>query len=136
MCTINKDYPEAAWVSLILRIAMASLFAVASISKFIGGIGATVSHFQEMFKATWLPLVLVTPYAYAIAFAEALIVIWLLSGISLRAGWIFTAGVLISLGFGLSVAKQSSADVFMFLLTACMGLYVSQYDQCVIGGKK
>ncbi len=134
MC-INKDYPEQAWISFILRVAIATLFFVASLSKFLGGIGNTVTHFQEMFGSTWLPLAFVTPYAYLIAFAEALIVLWLLSGYKLREGWVFTAFVLISLGFGMTVAKQSSADVYMFLLMSCVGLYLSRYDQCVLGKK-
>ena len=132
----EKDHVEEGWISVILRVAMAALFAVAAVSKFLGGIGATVHTFQEMFQATWLPLVLVTPYAYAIAFAEALIAVWLLSGFKLRAAWIFTALVLISLAFGLTVAKQSAADIYTFLMVACLGLYVSRYDRCGLGGTK
>ena len=112
------------------------MFAVAAIYKFIGGIGATVAMFQGMFKDTWLPLALVTPYAYAIAFAEALIALWLLSGYKLRAAWIFTSFVLISLGFGMTVLKQSSADIYLFLLLSCAGLYLSRYDRCSLVGKK
>ena len=135
MC-FDKDHVEEGWISIILRLAMASLFAVAASYKFIGGIGKTVSTFQEMFKATWLPMFLVTPYAYAIAFAEVLIALWLLSGYKLRAGWIFTSFVLISLAFGLTVAKQSSADMYIYLVIACGGIYVSRYDHCGIGGTK
>ena len=132
----DKDHVEEGWISFILRVAMAVLFAVAALSKFLGGISVTVTMFQEMFKSTWLPLVLVTPYAYGIAFAEGLIALWLLSGYKLRAAWIFTSFVLISLGFGLTVIKQSSADIYLFLLIACLGIYLSRYDRCGLGGKK
>ena len=132
----DKDHVEEGWISLILRVAMAALFGVAAISKFLGGIGSTVQTFQGMFKTTWLPLALVTPYAYVIAFAEALIAIWLLSGYKLRAAWIFTAFVLISLAFGLTVAQQSSADLYVYIVIACLGVYLSRYDHCGIGGKK
>ena len=130
----DKDHVEEGWISFILRVAVAALFAVAAIYKFVGGIGATAQMFQEMFKTTWLPLFLVTPYAYLIAFAEALIAVWLLSGYKLRAAWIFTSFVLISLGFGMTVLKQSAGDIYVFLLISCAGLYVSRYDRCGVGG--
>lgn len=137
MC-INKDYPEQAWISIILRLATASLFAVAAIGKFAAGIGATVSRFQLTFKATWIPEILITPYAYCIAFLEIFIVFWLLSGIKLRAAWVFTSFLLISLAFGMIVAGQyeTAADNYMYVVMACFGIYVSRYDQCVLGGKK
>ncbi len=136
MC-INKNHPEQAWISLILRLAMATLFAVASISKFVGGISTTVHGFQEMFKATWLPLFLVTPYAYAIAFIEALIVILLVTGIKLREAWILTALTLVSLAFGMMVAGQgqTAAGIYTYLVITCFGLYVSRHDECVLGKK-
>ena len=64
----DKNHIEEGWISLILRLAMGCLFAVAATYKFIGGIGATVNMLQEMFKATFLPQALVTPYAYGIAY--------------------------------------------------------------------
>lgn len=134
MC-FEKGYEEQGWISLVLRAAMACLFAVAAISKFSGGVGATVKMFQGMFHETWLPLALVTPYAYGIPFAEALIAFWLLTGYKLRAAWVFTSLVLISLGLGLMAAKQSAADIYTYLLIACLGIYVSRYDHCGIGGK-
>lgn len=132
MC-FEKDHIEEGWISIILRLAIAMLFAVAAIYKFIGGIGTIVQMFQGMFKDTWLPMFLVTPYAYAIAYIEALIAVWLLSGFKLRAGWVFASLVLLSLAFGLTVAKQSSADIFVYLVIACIGIYVSRYDHCGIG---
>jgi uncharacterized membrane protein YphA (DoxX/SURF4 family) len=137
MC-INKDYPEQAWISIILRISMATLFAVATIGKFMIGIGPTVLRFQQTFKSTWLPEFMITPYAYIIAFLEVFVVLWLLSGIKLRLAWVFTAFILISLAFGMIVAGQyeTAADNYMYVIMACLGLYVSRYDQCVLGGKK
>lgn len=135
MC-FEKDHVEEGWISIILRMAIAMLFAVAASYKFIGGIGTTVQMFEGMFKATWLPMCLVTPYAYSIAYIEALIALWLLSGFKLRAGWICTSLVLISLAFGLTVAKQPSADLFTYLIIACAGIYVSRYDHCGLGKQK
>ena len=135
MC-FEKDHVEEGWISIVLRLAMAMLFAVAASYKFIGGIGATVQMFQGMFKETWLPGFLVTPYAYSIAYFEALIAVWLLSGYKLRAGWVFTSLILISLAFGLTVAKQPSADMFTYLIITCVGIYVSRYDHLGFGKQK
>ncbi len=130
---IDKDNAELCWISWILRLAMGVLFALAAVGKFMGGIGNTAAMITGMFKDTFLPVWLVTPYAHGIAFAEALAAIWLLSGIKLRAGWIFTALIFISLGFGLLVAKQSAADIYMYILICCAGLYASKYDKCALG---
>ena len=135
MC-FEKDHVEEGWISIILRLAIAMLFAVAASYKFIGGIGTTVQFFQEMFKTTWLPLFLVTPYAYAIGYIEALLALWLLTGFNLRAGWVCTSLVLISLAFGLTVVKQPSSDIFIYLIISCAGIYVSRYDHFVIGKQK
>ena len=135
---IDKNNEELCWISFILRISMASLFAVAAIGKFVGGIGATVTRFEEIYKATWLPLWMVTPYAHTIAFAEVIVAVWLLSGYKLKEAWIFTAAVLISLAFGMAVAQQyaTAADNYIYVVISCLGLYLSRYDCCVLGKKK
>ena len=75
------------------------------------------------------------PYSYFLPFAEALIPIWLLSGVRLRAGWIFTAFLIISLAFGLIVAKQNASDNYCYVIMACVGLYMSRYDTCQLPAK-
>ncbi len=125
---MDKNNIELAWASIILRVAMASLFAVAATAKFMGGYEVAAGFIAGSVKNSFLPAWLVNIYAHILPFAEALIPIWLLSGFKLRAGWIFTAFVLVSLAFGLTVAKQNSADVFMYVLIACAGLILSRYD--------
>lgn len=134
--TIDKNHVELWWISLIVRIAMASLFFVAALSKFMMGLDAMTAHILTTFKDTILPSWMLSPYATILPFAEALIPVWLLTGYKLRAGWVFTAFLLVTLAFGLSVSKQSAADVYIYLLVACLGLYLSRYDRCVLGGKK
>ena len=125
---MDKNNIELAWASIILRLAMISLFAVAGIAKFIGGYQNAVAMVAGSVKGSFLPEFLINIYAHILPFAEVLIALWLLSGIKLRAAWIFTAFVLISLGFGLTVAKQNGADVYMYVLIACAGLILSRYD--------
>ena len=73
----------APWASLLVRLAIASLFFAAAVRKLQGGsetIQKTVNFFRTTFEDTWLPEFLVTVHAYATPFVEAFIVIWLISG--------------------------------------------------------
>ncbi len=136
---MEKENMELCWISIILRLAMGMLFAVAGISKFLGGLDASAGQIIGMVKDTVLPAYLVIPYANVLPFAEILVGIWLLVGFRLRIAWIFTAFLLISLAFGMTVAKQSAADIFTFILISCAGLYVSRFDcsnKCGCSAKK
>ena len=133
---MGKDCSKECWISFILRIAMASLFAVAALSKFIGGLEGVAASFTGMFKDTFLPSALVALYAYVLPWVEALIAVWLILGIRLKAAWILTAFTLISLAFGLMVAHQDTvSQIYIYLLAACAGLYFSEFDKCILGWK-
>lgn len=134
---MSKGCSKECWISFILRISMALLFAVAAVSKFVGGLEGVVTSFTAMFKETFLPSMLVALYARLLPWMEALIAVWLVVGIRLKAAWILTAFTLISLAFGLIVARQETAfQVYIYILTACAGLYFSEFDQCILGWKK
>ena len=133
---MNKDYPELHWISLILRVAMASLFFLAALGKFMMGLEVTSNNIVGMYKDSFLPTGLLVAYTHVLPFAEALIPIWLLTGYKLRAGWIFTACIFITLAFGLGVAKQNAADIYVYILATCVGIYVSRFDTCQLGRKK
>ena len=132
---MGKNCSKESWISFILRIAVASLFAVAAAYKFTGGLDALVKQFTGMFQNTFLPASLVAIYARILPWLEALIAVWLLIGIRLKAAWIVTAFTLISLSFGLTVAKQSPADTYVYIVIACLGIYFSEFDTCCIGAK-
>ncbi|MDO8674782.1 MAG: hypothetical protein Q7K71_01535 [Candidatus Omnitrophota bacterium] len=129
---IDKENAELSWISMVLRVAMASLFAVAAYGKFTGLENYTAM-IMGMFKDTFLPAWLLSPYVNLLPYAEALAAIWLLVGVKLREAWVFTAFLLVSLAFGIMVIKQSAADNFVFVLVACLGLYASRYDACALG---
>jgi len=126
---MDKGYSKECWISIILRLAMVTLFGVAAANKFLGGLAGVVMHITGMFKDTWLPVPLVSLYARLLPWAEAAIAIWLLLGVRLKEAWIFTALVLVSLAFGMIVAKQPAADNYFYVLMACAGLYFSSYDK-------
>jgi len=122
------------WASLVARLAIGSLFLAAAVRKLQGGmetIRKTVQYFQSTFESTWLPEKLVTLHAHATPFIEALIVLWLISGFRLKAGWVFTALFMTSLAFGMSVAGQfdTAANNYTYVLICCVGLWLSHYDR-------
>ncbi len=122
------------WASIVLRLAIGSLFLAAAVRKLQGGmetVRKTVGYFQTIFENTWLPEKLVTLHGYITPFVEALIVIWLISGFRLKAGWVFTALFMTSLAFGMSIAGKfdTAADNYTYVLICCAGLWLSRYDQ-------
>ena len=134
---MDKGYSKECWISLILRLSMVTLFGVAAAGKFMGGLDAVVTHITEMFKDSWLPVPLVAFYARILPWAETVIAVWLFLGVRLKEAWIFTALVLVSLAFGMVVARQATAaDNYFYVLMACIGLYFSSYDKCNINNWK
>src|SRR5258706_9201156 len=122
----NNGSCEGAAISLVLRLAMASLFIAAVVPKYMMGFGGLVTNFQEMFKTSWLPMPLVTLQALAVPYIETLIPIWLILGFRLQIAWFVTGLFLASLAFGMLVLQnQNAANVFLYVLIACAGLYFS-----------
>jgi len=127
----NNKQNEASWISLILRIAMATLFAVASINKFSGGLSGVESYFQTLFEPTWLPLPMVAIHARIIPFIEGFIAVWLLTGLYLKFAWIFTGFVTISLALGMVVVAKYdvAANNYFYVFLCCVGLYFCPLDR-------
>lgn len=125
-----------AWASLLLRLAVAVLFVAAVVPKWMGGIGQTVGFFREQFKDSWLPLPLVTLHGYLTPFVETLIPLWLVVGWKLRWGWVVATLFVISLGFGMAVAREHAvaAHNYLYVLICVAGLYFSQYDRFSVDG--
>ena len=133
-----KENLELFWISIILRIAMSSLFFVAAVNKFVMGLDISAGYIIGTFSKTWLPAFVVAPYAHALPFVEIVIAFWLFSGQHLKKAWVFTAFVLISLAFGMAIAQQYAiaASNYVYVVIACAGLYVSRYDGCDCSCKK
>lgn len=135
-----EKHSEGCWVSLILRLAAASLFIGAAVPKWMGPPGQTVQMFQSMFQSTWLPMPLVTLHARLVPWIELILPIWLIVGFRLQWAWVATALFLVSLAFGMVVAQQMIAvGNYFYVLFACVGLYFSRYDRFSIdalAGKK
>jgi uncharacterized membrane protein YphA (DoxX/SURF4 family) len=132
----SKLITNNAWISLILRVAFASIFFLAARNKFVGGLDGVNSYFHSQFDETFLPWVLVEFHSRIIAFVEALIVISLLVGYKLNWAWIFTACTLVSLSFGQMVLGNldNAFHDYGYTFAACLGLYFSAYDRFSVDG--
>ncbi len=127
------------FVSLILRLAVASLFLAAAVGKLKGGwetLDGVVAYFQQTFANTWLPAGMVTLHARITPFVEAIIVLWLVVGYKLKAGWCLTGLFMISLAFGMAVAGKhdTASNNYVYVLICCAGLYFSRHDRYSIDG--
>lgn len=131
----EKKDCEFVGASILVRLAMAAVFAAAAINKFIGGIPQVVGYFELQFAETWLPLFLVKPLAISIAFIESILAIWLLSGFRLVYAWMASGLLMIVLIFGMCVVKQYpiAADNAIYLLVITAGLLLSRYDKFHLG---
>src|SRR5262245_26923247 len=124
----------AAWASLMLRIAMASLFITTSVAKLSGGLGqleGLIGMYQTSFRQTWLPTYVVMVHLYLTPFIEAILPLWLLVGVRLKAAWVVTSIYLITLAFGKAVVQDlaTASQNYTYVLIAVIGLYLSAYDR-------
>jgi len=124
----------AAWASLILRLAMGSLFIASAVSKLSGGfdnLEEVVAVYQKPFTQTWLPARLVMIHLYLTPFIESLLPVWLFLGLRLRWAWIVTCLYLMTLAFGKVVAQDylTAAHNYNYVFIAAVGLYLSSYDR-------
>jgi uncharacterized membrane protein YphA (DoxX/SURF4 family) len=136
---MTKQNCEHCWISLILRIAVASHFAAAVVPKWstgLAGLQGIVDSFAATFKDSWLPAPLVAWHARVVPFIEALIPVWLILGYRLRLAWAVTALFLVTLAFGMLVVREYAvaANNFLYVMIACWGLYFSQYDRLSVDG--
>lgn len=133
---MEKKDCAGSWISLLLRLSIASLFFVAAIGKFKGGLDGVVTSFQQMFASTWLPMPLVTMQARVTPFIEALIPVWLMIGLRLKEAWIVTGLFLVSLAFGMMVAGKYdiAGNNYVYVLFACAGLYFAGQDKLSVDG--
>ena len=133
----KTDHPERAWISLILRVAMAALFTAAVVPKFQRGLESIVVLFQGAFKDSWLPMPLVTLHARLVPWIELLLPLWLVAGWKLRWAWVTAALFMTTLAFGMLVTEKGgsvAAANFNYMLICCVGLYFSRYDRFGLDG--
>ncbi len=119
------------WVSILMRVAVGSLFLCAAIVKTPLGISGVVAYYSSLLQHSLLPGFLVQTHATAIVFLEYACALWLLSGFRLRVAWIFSGFLLISLAVGMIFAGKYdvASDNYVYVLLCAIGLLSSSFDR-------
>ena len=131
--TIKKN--DLAIISLILRIAIGSLFLGAAMIKLKGGISGNIDYYLSIFKDSDFPIIIVKFHASVIMFLEFVIGIWLIIGFKLKYAWIASAFTLISLAFGMIFVYkfETVSDNYIYVVISILGYLLSSYDQYCLG---
>ena len=122
------------WVSILMRLAIGTLFLGAAIVKTPLGIPGILAYYSSLFDKSLLPEFLVRAHAALILFFEYGLAIWLFSGWQLRWAWKIAAVLLVSLAVGMIFAGKydvASAN-YIYVLLCAVGLFVSGYDRWVV----
>lgn len=117
-------------VSLVLRLAMGSLFLAAALIKVEGGISGTIAYYTSLFEKSLLPLSLVRLHASVVMIGEFTMAFWLITGFKVRIAWITSTFFLMSFAFGMMMISKFdvASDNYIYVLISCVGLLLSQYD--------
>ena len=128
---------DLALFSLLMRLAIGSLFLCAAIVKVPNGIAGTVGYYESLFQNSILPLSLVRIHASVIMFVEFVLAALLLSGYRLRAAWFVAGLTLISLAVGMLFAGKYdvASDNFVYVFLSAVGLILSSFDTLGLGGQ-
>lgn len=118
-------------ISLILRLAIGTLFLGAGIIKISGGIEGSISYYMSMFEKTIFPIFLVKAHASIIMILELFLAVWLISGIKIKYAWIASALTLLSLAFGMIFTYKFdvASDNYIYVLITGIGILLSPYDK-------
>jgi thiosulfate dehydrogenase [quinone] large subunit len=134
MADHNRDYriSTEAVIALFLRVGIGILFFFAGLNKFLreGGAMGVADSIIERFADTFLPSLLLVPYAYALPYAEIAVGVLLILGLFSRPAILFACALLVSLAFGLFVDQNgdSAAMVLNYLLIAAVALWCISRD--------
>ena len=122
------------WVSILMRLSIATLFLSAAFVKMPGGVAGTIAYYNSLFKNSLLPQVLVSAHASVIIYCEFTIALWLLSGFRLALAWKAAGFLLLSLAVGMVFAGKydvASAN-YLYILFCALGLVSSPWDRWVL----
>ncbi len=107
----------AGWAAFLLRFSLGLLMFVAGLNKFLqpGGPAAIMDWMSNEFAKTWLPLVLVRPFAFALPFLEVALGLFLATGLYRVPALAVNGLLLLALLFGQLVMGTSETAPLMFL---------------------
>ena len=124
----------AHWITLLIRFSLGIIF-------FAHGLGKVLTYPQspqgiiEGFAETWLPGLVVVPFAYSLPFVEILIGVLLLIGYKYLPTLMATGVILAILSFGKVVQGQPQgvAPNLTYLLVVVVGMYLADSNRWKLG---
>lgn len=117
--------------SLILRLAIGSLFLGAAIIKVQGGVDGNIAYYMGIFEKSIFPIFIVKIHASVIMFVEFILAFWLFSGFKLKQAWIASAITLVSLAFGMIFVYKFDvvSDNIIYVALSGLGVLLAPYDR-------
>ncbi|HOE66858.1 MAG TPA: DoxX family membrane protein [Candidatus Hydrogenedentes bacterium] len=116
----------------LLRLSIGMLFFVAGLNKVMGpkGAAAVSQGIIEQFSDTYLPWILVAPYAYALPYLEVAVGALLLLGLFTQSALTAAGLLLLSLAFGMAVKQEFAvvAQNLNYLLITAIALWFASRD--------
>ncbi len=126
----NDNFPFEAVSALLLRVSLGVLFFFAGLNKVIGG---PVDFAQGMignFEDTYLPVILVAPFAYVLPFVEVVLGAALIVGLFTKPMLAVTGILLIMLSLGTNIMGNppTTANNVNYVLVTVAALYFACRD--------
>lgn len=121
----NKPFPFEAVSALLLRVGLGVLFFFAGVNKIAGGPVAAAQGMIGNFEETYLPVILVAPFAYVLPYIEVLLGAALIVGIFTKP-MLTVAGILLimlSLGTNVMGNPPTTANNINYILVTVAALY-------------
>lgn len=125
--------PESV-AGFLLRLSLGVLLFFAAVGKFIGpGPGGFANWILQEFEGTYLPRILVLPYAYTLPYLEFLLGVVLILGIFTRVSLTVAGLTLLSLAFGKMVQQDHAtvANNLNYVLMAAIALWFAWKDNAI-----
>ena len=119
-------------VTLLIRLTIGILFFFAGLNKFIGGYGNFINWIiEDMTSKTWLPELMLYPYAYVLPFLEIAVGALLILGLWTRPVIAAAGFLMISLTFGKVLAKDypTVANNSNYVLMTAIAFFFSQHNR-------
>ncbi len=118
----------------LLRLALGVLLFVAAVNKFTGpGPSGFAAWILDEFEATYIPRILVIPYAYTLPYIELLLGVALILGVFTKISLTVSGLLLISLAFGKMVQQDHAtvANNLNYVLMAAVALWFAWKDNAL-----
>jgi thiosulfate dehydrogenase [quinone] large subunit len=122
-----SDYREVAYA--LLRVTLGLVFLTTGIVKFVSGIGNFAAALQQQFAGK-LPMVIVTPFAYALPFVEVTVGALLILGLFNAIALVIAGLLLMVLTFGKTAVNDSAtvAGNLSYVLIIFVLLWLAGYN--------